>query len=141
METLMHQAKACTRFVLILIGTFTSIAILLVAVGLYGVLATIVRQRTPEIGVRMALGAPPLSIQRMIVVYALRLSTAGVIIGILTAVGFARFMTAMLIGIEPTDPATFAVAAMLFVVIAAASSWLPARRATAIDPVVALQAE
>ncbi len=139
MSALVSRAQAGTRFSLILIGVFAAIAALLVGVGLYGVLATVVRQRTAEIGVRMALGAAPSAILRLVVGHGLRLSAAGVAIGLAAAVAVTRVMTAMLVGIRATDPLTFGSMTVVFLVIAAISSWLPARRAAALDPTMALR--
>ncbi len=141
MDTLVGQAQAATRFQLLLIGVFAAIAAILAAVGLYGVLATLVRQRTAEIGVRMALGAAPAGIFQLIVSHGLRLSTAGILVGLAAAAGFTRVMSSMLIGVKPIDPLTYAAMAALFLVIAALASWLPARRAAALDPTVALRGE
>ena len=139
MEALVARAQAHTRFSLMLIGVFAVIAALLVAVGLYGVLSTVVRQRTAEIGVRMALGAAPGNILRLVVGHGLRLSAAGIIVGILAALGLTRLMTTMLIGVKSTDPLTFGTMAVVFFALAAVSSWLPARRAAALDPTTALR--
>ncbi len=141
MDTLMEQARAGTRFSLLLIGLFATIAALLAAVGLYGVLATVVRQRTAEIGVRMALGAPPANIFRLVVGNGLGLSAAGVVIGIAAALLLTRLMKSMLVGIKATDPPTFVAMALFFFIIAAMASGLPARRAAALDPTVALREE
>jgi putative ABC transport system permease protein len=141
MDTLVEQAQAATRFQLLLIGVFAAIAAILAGVGLYGVLATLVRQRTAEIGVRMALGAAPGGIFQLIVSHGLRLSAAGILVGLAAAAGFTRVMSSMLIGVKPIDPATYAAMAALFLVIAAIASWLPARRAAALDPTVALRGE
>jgi putative ABC transport system permease protein len=138
---LLNRAQAATRFQLLLIGVFATIALLLAAVGLYGVLSTFVRQRTAEIGVRMALGAAPASIFSLVVGHGLRLSLAGVAAGIVAALAVTRVMQTMLIGIQPTDPLTYAGMIALFFLIAAVSSWLPARRAAALDPTVALRGE
>jgi predicted permease len=139
MTTLVWRAQAATRFTLVLIGVFAVIAVLLVAVGLYGVLSTIVRQRTAEIGVRMALGAEPSSILGMVVGQGLRLSVAGVVLGLVAALVLTRMMSALLVGVRPTDPLTFGAMALVFFAIAALSSWLPARRAAALDPTIALR--
>ncbi len=141
MDKLMERARARTRFSLLLIGLFAIIAALLAAVGLYGVLATIVRQRTAEIGVRMALGAPPANIFRLVVGKGLGLSGAGVVIGVAAALVLTRMMKSMLVGIKSTDPLTFAAMAVFFFVIAAMASGLPARRAAALDPTTALRQE
>ena len=139
METLVSRAQAHTRFTLLLIGVFAVIAALLVAVGLYGVLSTVVRQRTAEIGVRMALGAAPGRILGLVVGHGLRLSAAGIGVGLVAALALTRLMTTMLVGVKPTDPLTFGTMAIVFFVLAAISSWLPARRAAALDPTVALR--
>jgi putative ABC transport system permease protein len=139
MDALVLQAQAGTRFSLMLIGVFAVMAALLVAVGLYGVLSTVVRQRTAEIGVRMAVGAEPGQILRLVVGHGLRLSAAGVLLGLVSAVALTRAMTTMLVGVRPTDPLTFAAMGVLFFVIAIVSSWLPARRAAGLDPTTALR--
>ncbi|MBV9743368.1 MAG: FtsX-like permease family protein, partial [Acidobacteriia bacterium] len=91
------------------------------------------------IGVRMALGASPAHMFRLVVTFGLRLSAIGIAIGIVAALEFTRALKSMLVGIKPTDPATFAAMSLLFLLIAALSSWLPARRAAALDPVEALR--
>jgi putative ABC transport system permease protein len=141
MATLVERAQAATRFQLLLIAAFAAIAVTLAGVGLYGVLATLVRQRTAEIGVRMALGAAPAGIFQLIVGQGLRLSAAGVLAGLAAAAALTRVMSSMLIGVKPTDPATYAVMAGVFFLVAALASWLPARRAAALDPTVALRGE
>ena len=141
MDALMESAQAGTRFELLLIGVFAAIAALLAAVGLYGVLSTLVRQRTSEIGVRIALGAAPSRIFKLVVGQGLRLSATGIAIGFLAAFAFTRVMTSMLVGVKPTDPATFVVMAVMFFAIAAIASWVPAQRAAGLDPTVALRDE
>ncbi len=136
-----ERAQAGTRFSLLLIGIFAVIAALLAAVGLYGVLSTVVRQRTAEIGVRMALGAAPSGIFSLVVGQGLRLSAAGIAVGLVAAFAVTRVMSSMLVGVQPTDPPTFAVMAVMFALIAAAASWLPARRAAGLDPTQALREE
>jgi len=141
MDALMGQAQASTRFSLLLIGVFAGVAALLAGVGLYGVLSTVVRQRTPEIGVRMALGAAPGTIFGLVVGQGLRLSSAGIVLGVVAAFELTRAMTTMLVGVKATDPATFVSMAALFFIIAALASWLPARRAAGLDPTAALREE
>lgn len=141
MDALVAKAQAPTRFALLLIGVFAVIAAVLAGVGLYGVLSTVVRQRTAEIGVRMALGATPSSIFNLVVGDGLRLSAAGLAAGLLTALGLTRLMASMLVGVQATDPATFATMAALFFLVAVVASWLPARRAAALDPTIALREE
>jgi putative ABC transport system permease protein len=141
MQVWVDRAEAGTRFSLLLIGVFAAIAALLAAVGLYGVLATVVRQRTPEIGVRMALGAGPASIFQLVVGQGLRLSAGGILAGLAAAFGLTRVLKSMLIGVEATDPVTFGAISLIFLAIAALASWLPARRAAALDPTSALRDE
>ena len=141
MDTLVERAQAGTRFQLLLIAVFAGIAVILAGVGLFGVLATLVRQRTAEIGVRIALGAAPAGIFQLIVGHGLRLSAAGILAGLTAAAALTRVMSSMLIGVKPTDPATYAVMAAVFFLVAAIASWLPARRAAALDPTVALRGE
>ena len=124
-----------------LIGVFAVIAALLAGVGLYGVLSNAVRQRTAEIGVRMALGATPGSVFKLIVGHGLRLSAIGLAAGVVAAFVLTRAMTSMLVGVKATDPATFTAMAALFLIIAAVASGLPARRAAHVDPLVALRHE
>jgi predicted permease len=141
MDALVVKAQAGTRFSLLLIGIFAGIAALLAAVGLYGVLSTAVRQRTAEIGVRMAVGATPFRVLRLIVGYGFRLIGAGIAIGLFAASALTQALKSMLVDVKPTDPATFVSMAALFFVIAALASWVPARRAAALDPVAALREE
>jgi putative ABC transport system permease protein len=141
MDALVERAQAGTRFSLLLIGVFAVIAALLAGVGLYGVLSTVVRQRTAEIGVRMALGATPESVFKLVVGHGLRLSATGVAIGLAAAFGLTRAMTSMLVGVKATDPITFVAMTALFLIIAAVASGLPARRASGLDPTIALREE
>jgi predicted permease len=141
MEALVERAQAKTRFSLLLICIFTAVAVLLAAVGLYGVLSTVVRQRTAEIGVRMTLGATPASIFNLVVGHGLRLSAAGIAGGLVAAFGLTRLLTSLLVGVRATDPATFAAMAVLFFAIATIASWLPARRAAGLDATAALREE
>jgi putative ABC transport system permease protein len=140
-EALVSQAQAGTRFALVLISVFAIIAGVLAGVGLYGVLSTAVRQRTSEIGVRMALGAGPDEIFQLVVGQGLRLSAIGVAAGLIGAFVLTRLLRAMLVGVKATDPATFGIVAILFLLVAAMASWLPARRAAALDPARALREE
>ena len=141
MQALVDRAAAPTRFALVLIGIFAAIAAVLAAVGLYGVLATAVRQRTAEIGVRIAFGAPTASVFRLIVGEGLKLSVLGIGAGLVAAFLATRVMTSLLVGVAPTDPTTYAAIVALFLLIAALASWLPARRAARLDPVSALRGE
>ncbi len=139
MNALVATMQASTRFSLLLIGVFAVIALLLAAVGLYGVLATAVRQRTAEFGVRMALGSEPAGIFRLVVGQGLRLTVVGIVAGLMAAVALTRLISSLLVGVTPTDPVTFAAVVVLFFVIATLASWLPAWRASRLDPNAALR--
>ena len=141
LEAYVGRALASTRFVLTLLGAFAATALLLASIGLYGTMALMVRTRTSEFGLHMALGAPPDAIGKSVVTRAVVLSSVGVAAGWLAAVACSRFLSAYLVEISPTDPRTFAVAAALQVVVAVAAGWIPARRAAAVDPASALRAE
>ena len=141
MSALVEKSQAGTRFSLLLIGVFAVIAALLAGVGLYGVLSTVVRERTAEIGVRMAIGALPNDIFRLMVGYVVRLTSAGIVAGLIAALFLTRAMVSMLVEVKPADPITYAAMIALFLLIAALSSWLPALRAAALDPTDALREE
>jgi len=141
MDAVMEKAQAGTRFSLLLIGSFAVIAALLAGVGLYGVLATVVRQRTAEIGIRMALGAQSNNIFKLVVGQGLFLAGIGIAAGLIFAFFLTRGMTTMLVGVKTSDPATYTTMAVLFFLLAATASWLPALRASSLDPIVALRDE
>jgi predicted permease len=138
-ETLIDRAEDSTRFSLLLLAIFAAIAGLLAGVGLYGVLSTAVRQRASEIGVRMALGARRENIFALVVGQGLLLSALGITAGIIAALVLTRLMSTMLVGVKPSDPATFAGMTLAFFVIAVLASYLPARRAAALDPMTSLR--
>jgi putative ABC transport system permease protein len=139
-DSVVHDSQAGTRFSLLLISVFAIIAALLAGVGLYGVISTSVRQRTSEIGVRMALGAERGDILRLIVAQGLRLSVAGIVIGVIGSIFLGRVISALLVGgIKPTDVTTYVAMTAGFLAISALASWLPARRASSLDPVKALR--
>ncbi|HKQ89557.1 MAG TPA: ABC transporter permease [Blastocatellia bacterium] len=141
MDAMVKRAQAGTRFSFLLFGVLAVIAATLACVGLYGVLSTEAQQRTAEIGVRMALGATPGSVFKLVVGHGLRLSGIGVATGLVAAFGLTRAMTGMLVGVKATDPVTFAAMAALFLIISAVASGLPARRASGLDPTIALREE
>jgi putative ABC transport system permease protein len=135
------KARSATRFALVLIGIFAAIAALLAAVGLYGVLSSVVRQRTSEIGIRMAFGAQSSSIFRLVIGQGLRMSAIGIAIGLVIAIATTRVMSSMLVDVRPTDPITFVAMVLVFLGVAAVACWLPARRAAGMDPNEALRQE
>jgi putative ABC transport system permease protein len=135
------RAQAQTKFALVLIAVFAAIALVLAAVGLYSVLSTTVRQRTAEIGVRMAFGAAHGRIFRMMVLQGLTLSATGIVVGLAAASLLTNVIRTLLVGVRPTDPATFAAMALGFLVVAAVACGVPALRAARLDPMVALRDE
>jgi putative ABC transport system permease protein len=139
MDFYLDRAMAPTRFALVMLAIFAAIAALLACVGLYGVLASAVRQRTAEIGVRMAFGAPSNSIFKLVIGQGLRLSGVGVVLGAGGALLLTGVIRSMLVGVKPTDPVTFILIGGLFVSVAVLASWIPARRAAALDPNVTLR--
>jgi len=141
MDDVIARSQTNTRFSLELISSFAAIAALLAGVGLYGVLSTVVRQRTAEIGIRVALGASPSGIFRQMIGYGLRLSAEGIIAGLGAAFVLTRAMTSMLVGVSPTDPLTFAAMSIFFLLIAVLATFIPARRAAFLDPNSALRGE
>jgi putative ABC transport system permease protein len=141
MDAVVERAQTGTRFALLLIAAFAAIAALLAGVGLYGVLSTVVRQRTAEIGVRMALGAAPTGVFSLMIGYGLRLSAVGIVAGLAAALLLTQGMTTMLVGTKATDPLSFGAMAVLFFLIALLATWIPARRAASLDPSIALREE
>jgi putative ABC transport system permease protein len=141
MEDLLSDSLARARFTMRLLGIFAAIALILAAVGIYGVIAFNVTQRTQEIGIRTAMGAQGRDVLRMILGEGLRLTLLGVAIGVAGALLTTRFLASFLYKIEATDAATFAGVAALLTFVALAASYIPARRATRVDPLVALRYE
>jgi putative ABC transport system permease protein len=140
-DAFIHDVMAPSEFAMALLGTFALIALLLSAVGLYGMIAYSVSQRTREIGIRMALGAEPRSIAGLVVGEGIRLAVAGVVLGAAGAFAGTRMLNGMLYDVGPGDPATFAAISALVVGIALAASYVPARRAVRVDPTEALRAD
>jgi len=141
----MHQIVGASiaqpRFRTLLLALFGALAVVLSGVGLSGVLAYSVAQRTREIGVRIALGAQSEDVLRLVVGQGMSLALAGIGIGLAAALALTRLLSGLLYGIGANDPATFAGIALLLVVVAAAASYFPARRASKVDPIVALRYE
>jgi putative ABC transport system permease protein len=141
MTAFVDKSMGPTRFATLLIGIFAGVALLMAAIGLYGVLSTIVRQRTAEIGMRIVFGATRPRILRLIVSEGLRLSGFGIVAGLMAALALTRLMRSMLVTVSPSDPITFAFITVLFLWIAVMASLLPARRAARLDPSAALREE
>ena len=141
MDQLLHDSLARQRFNLFLLTIFAGVALLLSSAGIYGVIACSVARRTREIGIRMALGARAFDVLALIVREGVLLTGAGLAFGLIAALALTRLMAGLLFGVSPTDPITFAAIALLLAGIAILASYLPARRATRVDPVVALRCE
>jgi predicted permease len=139
MEQLVSASLARQRFLLLLFGIFAGLALLLACIGIYGVLAYLTSQRVPEIGVRMTLGAKPLDVIRMVLGESLAMIFVGVGIGILAALAAGRILTRLVEGVRPADVSTFAITIPVLVIAALFASFVPARRASRIDPVTALR--
>jgi putative ABC transport system permease protein len=137
----MHASVAEPRFRTMLLGLFSAIALLLAAIGIFGVISFSVSRRTREIGVRMALGATPASIRHLVLGESAKLVLFGLATGIPAALILTHFLSALLFGITPTDPLTFIAVALLLMLVALAAAYLPARRAIRIDPMAALRCE
>jgi putative ABC transport system permease protein len=141
MEENMATTVAQPRFRTWLIGILAMLALVLAAVGVYGVMSYTVTQRTSEIGVRVALGAQPKDVFRIIVGEGLRLALFGVGVGLVAALVLTRLLQSFLFGISAYDPVTFIAVSLLLTLVAAAASYFPARRATRVDPMIALRYE
>jgi len=140
-DAVLAESVAPSRWSTTLLGVFAAVALVMAALGVFGVLSFLVTQRTRELGIRIALGAAPAAVRRMVVGQGLGLVAAGLALGLLGAVALTRLMKSLLYEVSPTDPLTYAGVAAVLVAIAALASWLPARRATRVDPVVALRSE
>ncbi|MBW3552449.1 MAG: ABC transporter permease [Gemmatimonadetes bacterium] len=141
MDAVVANSVSGLSFTMTLLGFAAAAALLLSAVGLYGVLSYLVQRRTSEIGIRMAMGAAPAGVQRMVVGGSLRVAALGLGIGVLCALALTRTLSGLLYGVEPTHPGAYLVAAGVLAAVAALASWIPARRAATVDPVVALRNE
>jgi putative ABC transport system permease protein len=135
------ESVAQPRFYAILLGSFAAIALVIAALGIYGVISYTVSQRTRELGIRIALGAQRDRVVRLVIRQGLALTLAGILIGIVGAYALTRLISTLLFGVTPADPLTFGAVALLFVIVACLASYLPARRAAAVDPIIAMRAE
>ncbi|HET6198865.1 MAG: ABC transporter permease [Candidatus Acidiferrales bacterium] len=141
MEQVLSDSIAQRRLYLVLLGVFAGAALLLAAVGIYGVMSYSVSQRTHEMGIRLALGAPQTEILKLILGRGAKLALLGVATGILAATALTRLMSSLLFGVSPSDPATLAAVAVLLMLVAMAACYIPARRAMRVDPMIALRYE
>jgi putative ABC transport system permease protein len=141
MEDMVEESGSLRRFDMWLIGAFAGLALILAAVGIYGVMAYSVSQRTREIGIRIALGAPQRSVLRLIMEQGAKLALAGVVLGLVGAFALTRLMASLLFGVSPTDLSTFSVVPLVVLILILLGCYVPARRATRLDPVVALREE
>jgi putative ABC transport system permease protein len=140
-EQLVAESLAPRRFQMLLFGIFAAVALALAAVGVYGVISYSVSRRTHEIGIRMALGARPRDVLFLIVRQGMTLALVGVSIGLAAALGVTRVLKGLLFELSATDPLTFMLIAALMVGVAILACYLPARRATKVDPMTALRRE
>jgi len=141
MTEMIDRSVAGPRFTMLLLGVFGAVALVLAAVGIYGIMAHAVKRRTREIGIRMALGARPSDVLRLVVVQGMSLAGVGLGVGVLVALAATRLMTRLLFGVSANDPLTFVSIVVLLAAIALLASWLPARRAVSTDPTLALRSE
>jgi putative ABC transport system permease protein len=141
LEQYLGNAVSQPRFSALLFGLFALLALMLGAVGLYGVVAYSVAQRTHEIGIRLALGATRGAVLRLVMRQGMSLTLLGVALGLLASYELTRLLKSLLYGVAPTDPLTFAAIALLLTFVALLACWIPARRATKVDPLVSLKYE
>jgi putative ABC transport system permease protein len=141
MDEVISRSTSRQRFNMLLMTVFGSAALILAAIGIYGLMAYSVQQRTQEIGIRIALGAAGSNVRTMVVAQGMKLAIAGIVIGLGAAFGLTRLLANFLFGVKAKDPVVFTLAAVLLSLVSLIAVWLPARRATRIDPVIALRSE
>jgi putative ABC transport system permease protein len=139
MDEVVSRSTSRQRFNMWLMTVFGCAALLLAAIGIYGLMAYSVEQRTQELGIRLALGAPTARVQTMVLLQGLRLAGAGVVVGLAASLGLARLMSTILFGVTARDPLVFVAVPLVLVAVAALAVWLPARRASRVDPIIALR--
>jgi ABC-type antimicrobial peptide transport system permease subunit len=141
MNEVIAASLAQQRFLMILLDSFAVTALLLASLGLYGVISYLVGQRTQELGIRLALGAQRMDVLRLVLGHGMKMALAGVALGLVAALGLTRLLGKMLYGVSATDPLTFVAITLLLVTVALLACFVPARRATKVDPLVALRYE
>jgi putative ABC transport system permease protein len=141
MEEVMGRSTSHENLTMLLLSIFGAVALLLAAVGIYGLMAYSVAQRTQEMGIRMALGADRSAIRRLVVWHGMRLALVGVGLGVCVAFALTRLIASFLFGVKPWDPAVFAAVPFVLAMVALISVWLPAARAARVDPIEALRTE
>jgi ABC-type antimicrobial peptide transport system permease subunit len=141
MDTLAAESIALRRVCMLLLTVFSTIALLLAAIGIYGVLSYAVVQRTHELGIRAALGAQQRDVLRLVLGDGMRLAFIGLSFGLAASIALTRLIAGLLYGVSATDPATFGAVTLLLMSVAVAACWIPARRALQVDPIVALRYE
>jgi len=141
MDAIVSTSVSRQRFNMWVMSVFGGCALLLAAIGIYGLMAYSVEQRTQEIGIRMALGAQAAQVRRMVIGQGMALALTGIVIGLAGAFGLARFITTFLFGVTAKDPAVFTAVPLILAVVSLIAVWLPARRASNVDPLTALRYE
>jgi predicted permease len=141
MDEMIAQSLAGRRFSMILLGLFAALALILSSVGIYGVVSYIVSQRTREIGIRVALGAQHADVLRIVLQQGIKMTASGVLLGLVISIGLARLLATLLFGVTATDPLTLACVAALLTAVSLAACYIPARRASKLDPIIALRYE
>jgi ABC-type antimicrobial peptide transport system permease subunit len=141
MIEVISESLAAQRFAMVLLGVFAALATVLASVGIYGVISYLASQRTHEIGIRMALGAKQRDVLQMVLSQAGRMALIGVGLGVIAGFGLMRLMSSLLFGVSPHDPVTVSSVGLLLILVALAACYVPARRASSIDPMVALRYE
>ena len=141
LASLVDDSMTQPRFSMLLLAAFAALALLLASIGIYGVISYAVAQRTQEFGIRLALGAQPRNVFSMVLGQGARLALLGVVLGFIAAFAVTRLMTSLLFGVQPTDPVTFIAVPALLMGVALLACYIPARRATRVDPIIALRYE